>query len=108
MNIFGESIGIMVVGIVVVFLGLFILVVTIGIMSSLFKSFKNKDNKSNNTIATVANEAKNVLEKVAPISASDPTVSPDVLAAITAAITFCLGSDNKFIVRKIKRTTRKF
>ncbi|NMD37210.1 MAG: hypothetical protein GYA87_00845, partial [Christensenellaceae bacterium] len=38
MNVFGESIGIMVVGMVVVFIGLFILVIAIEIMSRLFNA----------------------------------------------------------------------
>lgn len=98
MNI-AESFGIMLVGMLVVFLGLIILIFCIQIMSF---AFLKKDKHVDTNIKATETE----LEIVKPEEPTDfqEEVSPSIVAAITAAISFLLQPGSKFIVKRVKRT----
>lgn len=98
MNI-AESFGIMLVGMLVVFLGLIILIFCIQIMSF---AFLKKDKQ----VDTNTKTTETALEVVKPEEATEiqEEVSPSIVAAITAAISVLLQPGSKFIVKRVKRT----
>lgn len=99
----GESFGVMVVGILVVFLGLIILIVCIRLMSAMFLKPKSKPAAS-----PVPQEAASPVQAAPTVQnlSVDSNPPAEVVAAITAAIAMLLEPHSKFIVKRIKRTNK--
>ena len=90
------SLGVAVLGMVTVFAGLVILIAFITMLTKLTTAGGKKK--------TEPVEVKPVAEAAAPAAApvDDGTPSPEVVAAISAALAVMLG-EGKFVVRHIKR-----
>lgn len=98
MNI-AESFGIMLVGMLVVFLGLIILIFCIQLMSVAFLKKEKQTTSPSNIPETVPEQT--------PLEEGESTqedLSPSIVAAISAAISVVLQPGTKFLVKRIKRT----
>lgn len=95
-----ESLSVVVVGILVVFLGLTILIFCIQLTSSFFtrKRENQNDDSSTNDVEILSDS----------IDESSKTVDDEIVAAITSAISVFLNKTNKnaFVVRHIKRISK--
>jgi len=101
------GLGVSVLGMATVFVGLVILIVFISILSKATLSAENK--KKNNIAADQVKEkvdsevSPDVMAAIsAAISAYDETPSPDVVAAIAAALNVVMG-ETRFVVKHVKR-----
>lgn len=95
-----ESLSVVVVGILVVFLGLTILIFCIQLTSSFFtKKRENQNDDSSTDDAEISSDS---------IEESEETVDEEIVAAITSAISVFLNKTNKntFVVRHIKRISK--
>ena len=95
-----ESLSVVVVGILVVFLGLTILIFCIQLTSSFFT--KKKVSQNDDSSADDAEISSDSIEE------SEETVDEEIVAAITSAISVFLNKTNKntFVVRHIKRISK--
>lgn len=98
-----ESLSVVVVGILVVFLGLTILIFCIQLTSSFFT--KKRENQNDDSITTDTEISSGSIEE---IEESEETVDEEIIAAITSAISVFLNETNKnaFVVRHIKRISK--
>ena len=95
-----ESLSVVVVGILVVFLGLTILIFCIQLTSSFFtKKRENQNDDSSTDDAEISSDS---------IEESEETVDEEIVAAITSAISVFLNKTDKntFVVRHIKRISK--
>lgn len=95
-----ESLSVVVVGILVVFLGLTILIFCIQLTSSFFtKKRENQNDDSSTNDDEISSDS---------IEESEETVDEEIVAAITSAISVLLNKTNKntFVVRHIKRISK--
>ncbi len=90
--IFGLSVG--AVGILVVFFGLCILILSLKAMELLFKDRKK---------ALPAAQAEAPTAALPAQPAPEPGITPDVIAAITAAVSAVWQEDTGFVVRRVRR-----
>lgn len=95
-----ESLSVVVVGILVVFLGLTILIFCIQLTSSFFT--RKRENQNDDSIT---NDMEILSDS---IDESGKTVDDEIVAAITSAISVFLNKTNKnaFVVRHIKRINK--
>ena len=89
---FGLSVG--AVGILVVFSGLVILILCLKAMELLFKDRKKKLPAAKAEAPTAALPAQ---------PAAEPGIAPEVIAAITAAVSAVWQEDTGFVVRRVRR-----
>lgn len=95
-----ESLSVVVVGILVVFLGLTILIFCIKLTSSFFTKKKVSQNDDSSTnYAEISSDS---------IEESEETIDEEIVAAITSAISVFFNKTNKntFVVRHIKRISK--
>lgn len=101
MNTFSEQLSIALVGILVVFIGLIIIIFFIKILGLLSLERKTKKEVEKTTeVETKQDAAK------APQEIVQEGINPEIIAAISAALCLYYDGNEKFIVRKIKRTKR--
>ena len=95
-----ESLGVAALGMLTVFAGLVILIVFI----TLLTKFTMAGSKKKETKAEAKPvEAPAAAPAAAPAPVDDGTPSPEVVAAISAALAVIMGGEGKFVVRHIKR-----
>ena len=95
-----ESLGVAALGMLTVFAGLVILIVFI----TLLTKFTMAGSKKKATKAEAKPvEAPAAAPAAAPAPVDDGTSSPEVVAAISAALAVIMGGEGKFVVRHIKR-----
>ena len=96
------SLGVTGLGMAVVFAGLIILIAFIGILSKVTGTAAKKktESKSVEVKSEVSDEVMAAI--TAAISAYDNTPSPEVVAAIAAALNVVMG-EGKFVVKHIRR-----
>ena len=107
MDKFIESLGVAALGMMTVFAGLIILIAFITILSKVTATAEGKkknESKSGEVKATNGGEVPDdVMAAIsAALAAYDETPSPDVVAAIAAALNIVMG-EGKFVVKHIKR-----
>ncbi|MCE5343709.1 MAG: OadG family protein [Eubacteriales bacterium] len=93
--LFGLSV--MAIGLLVVFAGLVLLIYCI----KLITLFSNGTGKKQQTAVLESNVVE--VEESAPVLELDPGVTPETVAAITAAIAAIWQEDTGFIVRRVRR-----
>lgn len=95
---FASTLGISVVGIIVVFIGLILLMSFIQALAYASRIEKKTDKK------------EKVADKVKPVVVEKPIVeqglTPEIIAAITAAVSCMLEPETKFVVRRVKRASQ--
>ena len=99
MEKFVESLGVAALGMITVFAGLLILIVFI----TLLTKFTVSPVKKKTAPAAKTEAAPVAAPAPAPAPVDDGTPSPEVVAAISAALAVILGGEGKFVVRHIKR-----
>ncbi len=101
----GFSLAVVITGLVVVFAVLVILVLLCSIMGSVFKSMNSK--KDSKPEAPKPEKKAEISRTAAPMKAAAPVVEAgipgEVVAAISAAVSCMMGSNQAFAVRKISR-----
>ena len=95
------SFGVTLLGMVVVFVGLLILIAFISILSRITSAADRK--KEQAAAKAVPAEAVPAEEPAAIEPAADEGISPEVIAAITAAIAAVWDGENGFRVRHVRR-----
>ena len=95
-----ESLGVAALGMLTVFAGLVILIVFITLLTKFTMAGSKK--KETKTEAKPV-EAPAAAPAAAPAPVDDGTPSPEVVAAISAALAVIMGGEGKFVVRHIKR-----
>ena len=101
MNIWGESLSVMGIGLVMVFLGLIILIAFVYLLAAIFSDHKK---------AAEAAEAPASAPAPAPASAPAPApaafagIDPQVVAVIAAAV--CAMGGGKYTLRAVRRADR--
>ena len=101
MEKFVESLGVAALGMITVFAGLLILIVFITLLTKFTVSPVKK--KTAPAAKTEAAPVAAPAPAPAPAPVDDGTPSPEVVAAISAALAVILGGEGKFVVRHIKR-----
>ena len=101
------SLGVTGLGMATVFAGLIILIAFIGILSKFTGSASKKKTESKSVELKPVNKSEEVPGDVmaaitAAVSAYDSAPSPEVVAAIAAALNVIMG-EGKFVVKHIKR-----
>ena len=100
------GLGVAALGLITVFAGLLILIIFIKILSSFTAGKSKKKTKPNaNAVKSNANDqvpADVMAAITAALAAYDDTPSPEVVAAIAAALNVVMGEGN-FVVRHVKR-----
>lgn len=99
-----DALGVTVLGMATVFVGLVILIVFIGILSKVNGAVESKKKNNSGTVNANADEVPDeVMAAItAALAAYDDTPSPDVVAAIAAALNMVMGEGN-YVVRHVKR-----
>ena len=95
-----ESLGVAALGMITVFAGLVILIVFITLLTK-FTVGGSKKKETKPEVKPV--EAPAAAPAAAPAPVDDGTPSPEVVAAISAALAVIMGGEGKFVVRHIKR-----
>ena len=95
-----ESLGVAALGMITVFAGLVILIVFITLLTKFTAAGGKK--KTEPKSSEVKPAAELVAAAPAPAPVDDGTPSPEVVAAISAALALIMG-EGKFVVRHIKR-----
>ena len=95
-----ESLGVAALGMITVFSGLVILIVFITLLTK-FTVGGSKKKETNPGVTPV--DALAAGPAAAPAPVDDGTPSPEVVAAISAALAVIMGGEGKFVVRHIKR-----
>lgn len=93
----GYIITVVITGLLVVFLGLFILIAFVSLLGVIFNKKPNKKKKSDNVIK----QEKIVEKPVAPLV--EDGVSEEIVAVITAAVAAMSSEESSFTIRGIKK-----
>ncbi len=100
--LFGLSV--MVIGLLVVFAGLILLIYCIKLITLLSNGIGRKQQASLDAVADAYVDADTYEADVAaPVMELEPGITPETIAAITAAITAFWQEDSGFIVRRVRR-----
>lgn len=100
-----DALGVTVLGMATVFVGLIILIVFIGILAKVTSkpSKKKTESGAKSVKSASADVPDDVMAAItAAIAAYDSAPSPDVVAAIAAALNMVMG-EGKYVVKHIKR-----
>ena len=98
MNIWGESLSVMGIGLVIVFLGLFILIAFVYLLAVVLSDHKKQAEATDVPAAPAAAPAP------APAPAAVAGIDPQVVAVIAAAVAAMDASGKPLVIRSIRRS----
>ncbi|MDY5730754.1 MAG: OadG family protein [Eubacteriales bacterium] len=98
-----ESLSVVIVGMIVVFLGLCILIICINILTKFF-TITNKKVSSKKTEESISEEKNTTNQQI--IAAPHNVDNKEIIAVISAVIAQCMPENTGFIVKRIKRTSK--